>query len=434
LRSPIKKIATRLLSGELSTSPSVNIPAREAWRSELALDRAIPLLCFLASCLIGLNLIATKAFPSAFDELEHISYAAFLQETGRLLPKFEEQRTLSVEDLGRWNDRPNYLGHPSPFYLFESLFLDRTLAPDRAIRLPRLTSAGLLFVGVAVSLWAGWRHFGRNRVALSVFCLALALCPKLLAVSGQVTNDSLAFLGGALAYCGASMNERRRWPGLATVALGLTFALWSKPNAGLAVGAWLGVFAMRGALHRSGLLLALAAGLAVGAIPYWFIVKDYGALVPVTVEQFGNVSQLESFASYLPAFLLTVGSTWSFSQTGIWPMTSPADLAAAGLFWAMIACAVLGGIIALRRGWTAGHAIAAAAPVAFALVLPIHLWFAAAKLGYSLPAASFRYYLPLWPPLAHTLAYAIAAARIPWHRLVIASISIAVLVIGWISP
>jgi hypothetical protein len=398
----------------------------------VGLKHAIPLLCFLTSCVIGLNLIVTKAYPSAFDELEHISYVAFLQETGRLLPKFEEQRTLLVEDMRHWSDRPNYLGHPSPFYVFESFFLDRTLAPDRAILLPRLTSAGLLFAGVALALGAGWRHFRQNRVALAVFCLVLALCPKLLAVSGQVTNDSLAFLGGALGYWGPTMGERRRWSGLAGAALGLAFALWAKPTAGLAVGAFLGAFALLRASGRSGLLLALAGGLAVGAIPYWFIVKDYGAVVPVTVEQFGNVQQLDSFASYLPAFLLTVGATWSFFQTGPWPITGAGRLAAAGLFWVTIACTALGGVMARRRGWKARDAIAAAAPVAFAVVLPIHLWFSITKLGYSLPAASFRYYLPLWPPLAHALAYGIATARIRSHRLFITWVSIAALVIGWI--
>jgi hypothetical protein len=394
----------------------------------------IPVLALLASCLIGLGLIATKAYPSAFDELEHVSYAAFLQETGRLLPKFEAQRTLRVEDMGRWDDRPNYLGHPSPFYLFESLFLDRTLAPDRAILAPRLASAGLVFAGVALALWAGWRHFGRNGLGLVVFCSLLALCPKLLAVSGQVTNDSLAILGGALAYWGASADERRRLSGLVAVAVGLVLALWSKPNAGLAVGAWLGLFAALRAPPRAGLQLAVAAGFAIGMIPYWFIVREYGALVPITVEQFGHVRQLDGVVAYVPAFLLTIGDTWSLSQTGVWPITNLAVLAVAGLFWAMIGCAALGGMLARRRGWAACDAIAMAAPLAFALVLPIHLWFSAVKLGYSLPAASFRYYLPLWPPLAHAIACGIAEARLPRVRLCLASVSLAALVIGLISP
>lgn len=413
---------------------SVSLPSQGAWTSRLALHRAIPLLCLLASLVISLSLIATTPYPGAFDELEHVSYAAFLQETGRLLPKFEEQTTLRVDDMSRWDDRTNYLGHPSPFYVFIGLFLDRTLAPGRAVLPPRLASAGLLMIGVAFALWAGRRHFRQDRAALLVFCAMLALCPKLLAVSSQVTNDSLAFLGGALAFWGASIGDRRRQAGLVGIALGLTLALWAKPNAGLAVVAWLSAFVLLRAPPRPALLLALAGSLAVGALPYWFIVKDYGALVPVTVEQFGNVRQLDGFVNYVPAFLLTIGYTWSFSQTGTWPIPGAAGLAASLLFWAMIACAVLGGVLAWRCLGTVGAAVAVAASAAFVLVLPVHLWFAATKLGYSLPAASFRYYLPLWPALAHALAYGVAAARPSWQRLALAGVSLAALAVGWISP
>ncbi len=400
--------------------------------SKLALRRLVPLLCLLAAGAIGLNLIATTSFPGAFDELEHVSYAAFLQETGRLLPKFEEQRTLPVGDMGRWDDRPNYLGHPSPYYLFIGLFLDRTLAPGQAVLAPRLASAGLAWAGLALVLWAGWRHFGQDPAALAVFCAATAFCPKLLAVSGQVTNDALAFLAGAVAYWGASTVERHRWPGLAGIALGLTAALWAKPNAALGVGAWLGAFSLLTRPWRVDRVLALAVGFAVGAVPYGFIVRDYGALVPVTVEQFGNVRQLDSLAHYLPAFLANVGYTWSLSQTGTWPVTDGMGFAAVGLFWSMAACAVLGGGMAWRRGWAARDAIAAAAALAFAVVLPTHLWFSAAKLGFSLPAASFRYYLPLWPALAHALAYGVATTRGVWLRRVLAGTGLAAILVGWV--
>lgn len=419
--------------------------------------RAIPRLCLLAFLLVGLGLVATKPYPSPFDELEHVSYAAFLQETGRLLPRFEAQRTLPADEMGRWDDRPNYLGHPSPFYLFVGLFLDRAQAPGRAVLAPRLASAGLVLLGVALALRSGWRHFGRDRAALAVFCLLLALCPKLLAVAGQVTNDSLAFLGGALAYWGASAADAsgrgraggRRRVGLAGVAIGVVFALWAKPNAGLAVGAWLGAFCLGvflsgasrapsgGSARRLGPASAAVAGLAAGVLPYLHIVGTYGALVPVTVEQFGNVRQLGGLGAYWPAFLFTVGHTWSFSQTGTWPVPGVAALAASGLFWAMAACALYGGALALCRPWaewTARDAIAAAAPLAFAAVVPIHLWFSATKLGGSLPAASFRYYLPLWPALAHALAYGVARARVPWRRVTLAAVALAALAVGWLEP
>jgi hypothetical protein len=92
----------------------------------------------------------------------------------------------------------------------------------------------------------------------------------------------------------------------------------------------------------------------------------------------------------------------------------------------------------IRRGYNRapgqGDAVAAAAPVAFAIVLPIHLWFSATRLGFSLPAASFRYYLPLWPALAHACAYGSATTRLIWLQLFITSVTLAALIIGWISP
>ena len=66
---------------------------------------------------------------------------------------------------------------------------------------------------------------------------------------------------------------------------------------------------------------------------------------------------------------------------------------------------------------------------------PIHLWFASTSLGFSLPAASFRYYLPLWPPLAHAVAFGVAAERgVPWRRASLVMVSFAALAVGWLSP
>jgi hypothetical protein len=257
--------------------------------------RAVPIMCLLLFSGACLELIVTTEFPAAFDELEHISYAAYLQETGRLLPRFEEQKILSPGDMSQWDDRPNYLGHPSPFYALIALVLDRTLPPTQAILMPRLASAGLLLVGVALALGAGRHHFERDRVALILFCLAVALCPKLLAVSGQVSNDSLAFLGGALVYWGVSQEERRCWHGPAAIGLGLALVFWSKPNAGLAVGVWLGIFLLLRKPLRPGLMLAAGLGLAIGCVPYVFLIMSYGAVVPIVVENFGNVRQMDDF-------------------------------------------------------------------------------------------------------------------------------------------
>lgn len=52
--------------------------------------RAVPIACLLLFSGLALQSSGMTGFPGAFDELEHISYAAHLQETGRLLPRFEE--------------------------------------------------------------------------------------------------------------------------------------------------------------------------------------------------------------------------------------------------------------------------------------------------------------------------------------------------------
>ncbi len=76
--------------------------------------------------------------------------------------------------------------------------------------------------------------------------------------------------------------------------------------------------------------------------------------------------------------------------------------------------------------------VAVAAVMTFLLVLPMHLWFASTRLGYSIPAASFRYYLPLWPALIHALAYAVSTAAKSSRRVSLAFLSAAALGLGWI--
>ncbi len=395
---------------------------------------AIPLLSGLGFCLLALVLIMTNPYPMPYDELEHVSYAAFLQDTGRWLPKFEIMQTLVRDDVRHWDNRANYLGHPSPYYLYIGLFLNRALTTAHAIVLARLASFALILVGMALALSAGWRQFRADVLAGPVFCLLLAFCPKLLAVSGQVTNDALAVLGASMAYWGVSA-ESRRWPvGLVALALGLTLATWAKPNAGLAVGLWLGWFSLLRPAPRAGLIGAIVAGGALGSIPYWFILADYHALVPVTVEQFGHVRQLAGFDEYIPGFLLNVAYSWCYAQMGTWPLTAPAGLAAGGLAWLMLGCAAYGGVIAWRRRAGRQESIATAALLAFLCLLPIHFWFSATRLGFSLPAASFRYYLPLWPPMAHALAKGIVLTRARFARAILAGVSLAALLVGWLSP
>ena len=70
-------------------------------------------------------------------------------------------------------------------------------------------------------------------------------------------------------------------------------------------------------------------------------------------------------------------------------------------------------------GWTArqrhGHG---AAPLTFAVVLPIHFWFSATRLRS--PAGGVVHYLPLAAAGA-CMAYGVAAPR-PWQRVLLGAI------------
>ncbi len=214
--------------------------------------------------------------------------------------------------------------------------------------------------------------------------------------------------------------------------MGLVCALWAKPNAGLEIGVFLAaLLALRGAGHI-GLLAPAVAGSLIGSLPYLLIVRDYGAVVPVTAEGVWEVRHMADFKEYVPVFFSNIGYTWGLLKTGVWPITTNAGILTVAAFWAMMGCAAAGAWPTRRYLLDPRATMAAAGVIAFVLVLPIHLWFASAKLGYSIPAASFRYYLPLWPALIHALAWAVLTAPKPWHLALVISTASAALGLGLI--
>jgi hypothetical protein len=374
------------------------------------------------SIFLVLGAANTRVAPwlGPFDELQHISYAAALQERGGILPCFEAQRVLEPSDLSRWTGDRNYLGHPSPYYALVALVLDRSLPLDKALAAPRLLSFLLVATAVALVLAAGVRHFSSSPTAMVAFCTLVALCPILFPLSAQVTNDTLAVLAGALAYWGAARGPRAS---VAALAAGLVLAMWAKPSAGLLVGAWAGCIA---ALWRSPRTLAvLAAAGAVGAAPYLDMLWRYGSVVPVTYELVsGTIGAPPPAAEYLLRFLDQFPRTWAVGETGL-PVVSLS-------FGALLACAGWGAWLGFRGRDPSRGAIAVAAAIAFAAVLAVHLVYGALVLGGSRGAASFRYYLPLWPMLAH--AAALAAAEAPCRPLRAAVVGVAVAaVVGGIT-
>jgi hypothetical protein len=248
------------------------------------------------------------------------------------------------------------------------------------------------------------------------------MCPIIFPLSAQVTNDALAVLAGAFAYWGTAKRGKR--VGAAALGAGLILAMWAKPSAGLLVGAWAGCVAV---LRRSPRTLAVlvTAGMA-GAAPYLDILCRYGTVVPVTYESVsGTVGAPPPAVEYLLRFLDQFPRTWAVGETG---------LAAVSLsFGALLVCAGWGAWLGLRRRTLPQGAIAVAAVTAFAAVLVVHLVYGALVLGGSRGAASFRYYLPLWPMLSHATALPAAKASRWLARATVLGVAVAAVIGGLTS-
>ena len=208
--------------------------------------------------------------------------------------------------------------------------------------------------------------------------------------AARLQEAALGLLAGGLAYWAASRTGRERDAG---AAVALMRALWAKPNAGLAVGAFLGILVLLRGRGMGRGLVALALGGGAGLVPYGPFLLESGAIIPVTAEGVWDLPHLSGFAVYAPAFLLNIGHTFWFGAVGVWPVGTVTDGFAAAALWPLIAAACAGAALAWGGPRDDRARMAAAAVLAFG----------------ALPAASFRDELPLWPGLAH--AVALAASR-----------------------
>jgi hypothetical protein len=374
--------------------------------------------------LVGTTAFAALApiLTSVTDELAHLSYAAALVEHPTLFPRFEELRLLDRSDLRLWTDLPNTASHPVPYYFLLAAVLDRSVAPEQAVFLARLSSVLLIGAGMLVAAVAGLRQFMTNVPARLTFCVQIALCPKALATGSHNTNEALAVFAGALAYAGGACGDRR-WRG-ALLGAGVVLAFWTKLTAGLLVGGW--AIALALLLRSPALLLVTAAASLVGSIFYFDMLWWYGALVPLTWESVhGVVDAPTTVAERLLTFASTFPFSWAFAQTG-------ASWHALG-FLAFLACVTWGVVSGIGARPHVTTAIGTAAAAAACCVLAVHIVYMVVSLGGHAPAASFRYYLPLWPMLAHAATLPAFLASVPAVGRIAAGVAVASVLAGWLS-
>ena len=112
-----------------------------------------------AACALGFHALGgllaalMDRFPSSLDELQHLSFIREMGARPRVLPNYDDLRVLAGP-AGGFTDAPNYLNHPSLYYLLMAP-LDR-LTGGSVLAL-RLANLGLSLAAVAILLAAGFQ-------------------------------------------------------------------------------------------------------------------------------------------------------------------------------------------------------------------------------------------------------------------------------------
>jgi hypothetical protein len=373
---------------------------------------------------------------TGFDEPAHASYVAHIQATGEAWPDLTRLRLLDPRTF-EFTGEASYLNHPPPFYALLAAFGPKLEGHPQALWADRLFDVAIVAAGLAALLALGLAA-PFSRAEFYAYAMPLVWIPILVQLAATVTNDNLAFFGGALATLGVwQLVATGRGPWLACALVGMVAASWAKLTGLLLTGAMVGAALMylqwRGRIRVSW-MAAAAAVLLVAAAPYIIYVWEYGSPTPATPAQIALLEDgaraagwsdlpRQSFPVYVVSFIAAFIADWM----PVLGARSAFNYAMLAIPTAALACALAGFALSLRRLWQRREnprdVVVTAGTVALAATLAIHIGYSYSRhlaTGWMLDAYP-RYYLPLAaivPLAALSLVAAIGAPR--WRAALLA--------------
>jgi hypothetical protein len=355
-------------------------------------------------------------FPSNYDEIAHISFVKAMAEAPVLFPHYGDYRLLDPKDLGLWTSEPNYLAHPSLYYLFMAPVW--ILSGGSALAL-RLVDVGLSSVGLALTAAAGARLITVPRTK-PLFILLVFCFPKNPIIGGIVSNDNFVLIAAGLFFWGcASPRHRIFW-----LCLALVLAGWTKLTALVGLGVATSVLMLYEMLQegkpsfRRG-HIALGFALLLGFVPYAVNWTQMGHLLFVPQNSFWIIPAEQrlhfDIFGFLGFFLQQIVNKFPAGDRMM-----DATFPLIGL--------VLFSFAAFRsRGDDKARRVALSFLAAFLIFVPIHFyyaWHTFLSSGETCDAQP-RYYNELWPGFA--LALSLACTSIDRKGWPIAAASVIVL-------
>ena len=383
--------------------------ARSSWVTVLLLAALFAGFCFHES--------ASVAFPYVnLDEQGHLSYSMRLARSEAWFPPLQEMPLYDFVQM-RWSGEANFINHPPLAYHFLNLFSGFD-PPGLHSRYASIAFFALGFAAILAALHKTGMFSSLGLAAAAMFCVLL----KLQRFGETFSNDSIAFLGGGLAFLGIVLLWRRPLTGpkpgaaLLIAGLGLALCVAAKLNAALLVGVFtlasLTLFARQNRAASAQLSKPLLAMLvllcAVLALPYVRFAFEFGSPAPSTP------GQIKMLAESLDGPRLGFAAYLFESFKGALENAGPDAVFTYGIFAAVTAFAALKFSFGQARAGAAMNLqpVARATLVATLLTLGLHLAFSYQRhLQYGWqPELYPRYYFPLLGP--YLLLFFAALARL----------------------
>lgn len=356
-------------------------------------------------------------FPTRIDEHAHYSMIRAMLEHPALFPQYGRYVCVRLDELTQWSAIPNYINHPSLYYLLFAPIMALTSDP-----LPlRVVNVLISTLALAILVVAVHRRFPETQVPPLLFTVMAAGFPKSAIVGGMINNDNLAALAASALFAGLLGMPGQVW----WIAAGLAIAGWTKLTAFIALaavaGVWLAIEVFAGRIRLLDRTVCfVATGIAIGTIPYLFTFARTGHFVWVSIATWRvPIAQRVhlDFQSFFGRFLDSLVMKWPAAEWGY-----PYWIALAGLA-APLALAVLA--VRMRTTRPLGIAYPAGAIVLFAIHLMFG-WSSYREMG-DLTIMQTRYYGVLWPGFALlatiTLAHVGARSRVAQGALLAVCLS-----------
>lgn len=174
-----------------------------------------------------------KEFP---DESAHIAYIAYLEETGKLIPEFEnmqEMKGLAKVEVNEFEEETtNHLGHPPLYYHIMKLFNivqveDGKITYDLDIL--RTISHVISNIALILAFIIGYSKL-KSIFANFVYAMFIVTIPLFSYISGAVQNDVISFLGVNIYILGMMnlVDKKRNYLTYFLIAIGTFICLLNK--------------------------------------------------------------------------------------------------------------------------------------------------------------------------------------------------------------